>query len=220
MARSGKINPKRLARAATKAKGRSHSWRPLRDRILIVGAETEGRYVRGKELTLTKGVVTIRVMLSQKDPVQAVLYASEEVARRSGTRKAYTHAYTLIDKDDFAQIAEALAMGRRLGIDVLLSNECFELWALLHFQEVQAALARAVIFHKLTKHLKLKGSYEASKGMVNLFERLCALGSESEAMRRARALATSQMKGQPFPANPFTDVYRLIEHLNRFREEP
>jgi hypothetical protein len=121
----------------------------------------------------------------------------------------YNNPNPIAGKDK--QLSQARKMAEQKGIRIALSNPCFELWYLLHFQYT-------------TKFLK---DYETVKGILknyipdyekadDVFGKLET--SLTDAMKRAKQLEQYHLKdGEELPfgiaVNPFTDVYQLVETL-------
>ncbi len=67
-----------------------------------------------------------------------------EKAARSGKDEnlKYDSVWCVFDVDEHPYLAEAQQQARDNGISVAVSNPCFELWALLHFQEQRGHIER------------------------------------------------------------------------------
>ncbi|MBE1554150.1 RloB family protein [Sporosarcina limicola] len=63
----------------------------------------------------------------------------------------YENIWAVFDKDDFPQddFDNAINKAGEMGMEVAWSNQCFELWYLLHFSYSQSALHRDDISEKL-----------------------------------------------------------------------
>ena len=83
-------------------------------------------------------------------------------------RDNYDLFYVMYDKDE--QTTESIenavrcAQRHRPEIKTIFSNECFELWLLLHFEEVNRYMTRENLYGRLEKVLHLKDSYRNFKG--------------------------------------------------------
>lgn len=129
----------------------------------------------------------------------------------------FDQVWVLFDKDSFKadEFDNAIRSGEAKGYRVAWSNECFELWYLLHFQEQSFPVGRGKIYGGLEAHLgvnhyrKLKG--EAGK----VIHRRMAEDAErrKHAIRRARKL-DKEARGAFHGRNPVTKVYQLFEALD------
>ena len=109
------------------------------------------------------------------------------------------------------QLARARKMAKAKGIELLISNPCFEFWYLLHFRYTTKHLkdypaVRTMLVEHLTDYKKSKDVYAE----LNKYTK--------EAIERAGRLEQyHQQNGVSAPfdlhTNPFTDVYHLIELL-------
>ena len=135
--------------------------------------------------------------------------------------RGYTHVWVVYDRDSFATayfnaVAEACehedAGGARFH--AIWSNECFELWYLLHFEYLQADLSRDMYGPKLDVHLERlgKGAYRKNElGMFAVLEPYL-----DEAIANARRLEARNVGKTPEASRPGTMVHRLVEHLRPF----
>ena len=61
---------------------------------------------------------------------------AQDAARREDDENlAYDAVWCVFDVDEHPQIADARQMARANGIELAISNPCFELWLLLHFRD-------------------------------------------------------------------------------------
>ncbi len=128
----------------------------------------------------------------------------------------YGHPNQKQDYDN--AIAEAL----RVGFRVAFSNDCFELWFLLHDRLINGQHHRTEYYEMLTDlwraHLN-NHSYESSgkeaSACEGLYKRLES--SQSQAINFAKRLHSQQAAGIPYhQMNPCTTVYELVEELNKY----
>ena len=98
---------------------------------------------------------------------------------------------------------------------LLCSNPCFELWLLLHYASVKAALKSDVCVTRLEKFVK-----QYRKGELSTEVQSWLREHVFEAMDRAQGLEAEHVrKDGPQAAfgNPSTTVYRLVEDLERMK---
>ena len=194
-----------------------HYLKELSDDLAGTGKRTKSQFIR---LQFVNGT-----------PEQIVESASSEVKDRQqeGTENANEEKdiiWVVFDKDDFGNnYSTAIHLARQKGIHVAYSNECFELWLLLHFQVQEAAIRRA----KLTDFLRKKWeeivdiTIESKKQVKHFpYGILRTHGSREEAIVRAKLLygkAETSIPESPWKINPVTTVYQLVEQLIRFFAE-
>lgn len=191
-----------------------------RRRILVFceGKETESGYLRALRKELRSPLVEIVIEGYGEDPKALVERAvarkreAEREARRKGDPESFLdQVWCVFDVDDHTRLVEVRQQARANGIELAVSNPCFELWALLHFQEQTAFLNREKVRSFLKRHL-------ADYRKALPFDRLWP-GYE-EAVRRAEHLdRRCEERGCPGD-NPSTGVYRLTELIRKEGRRP
>lgn len=185
---------------------------PLR-RILVVceGRETERRYIEAFQHAVRNPRVHVEVARETGVPKTVVKEAialreraEQEALRERDENLRWDEVWGVFDVDDHPSLAEAVELAGRHAIRVAVSNPCFELWALLHFQDQQAHIERGKLRAALQRHLR---GYDK----VLDFDRMHP-GYE-EALRRATALADRAARDGEPGRNPTTDVPRLTESI-------
>lgn len=115
-----------------------------------------------------------------------------------------------IEKKDTA-LSHARKLANQKGMEMIISNPCFELWYLLHFRYTTGFLKDYEAVKKLLKeHIP---DYEKANDVFPMLE-----GHLDKATKRVRQLEEYHLKnGNAVPygiaVNPFTEVYRLIEAI-------
>ena len=121
-----------------------------------------------------------------------------------------------------ADVIQAIHLAEQKGFKVAFSNDAFELWVLLHYQEVSGPLTRNQLFEKLSHLLKIDYEKHGKKKQftVGFYQKLLndPHSSQQQAIRRARKLIqeAAQQNKTPFEANPLTTVVNLVEALNQY----
>lgn len=115
-----------------------------------------------------------------------------------------------VDKQAFN---EALSLAEREGVNLAYSNDSFELWYLLHFQEVSTSLHRRTIDLKLSKHIGRTYKSRHKSKVEDLFN--LTQGRLTDAISRAERLqaSASTTGSTPHTVNPSTTVHLLIQSL-------
>ncbi len=130
---------------------------------------------------------------------------SETAAKRQrDSYLAYDRVWCVFDVDQHARLADAIQQARDNEIGVAVSNPCFELWALLHFQDQNAHITRSKVQSLCRKHIP---HYEKELPCAALWERY------SEARERAVKLDHWHQSRGTSGGNPSTGVYRLIAEI-------
>ena len=83
------------------------------------------------------------------ESVEDFFYFSDNLINKAIIR--YAKVFTVFDKDDFTNEAfnTAIKMSEDRGYISLWSNQCIELWFLLHFEYLQSDISRNDYFKKL-----------------------------------------------------------------------
>lgn len=192
----------------------------FRDASLIViaceGAETEPKYFSGLKERLHSSKMQIEVVPRQ-DPSQsspdAVLRELDSFAAEWFLRDGDT-LWLVIDRDPQSwkpgMIADVAQRCHQKGYFLALSNPCFELWLLLHFEDVpaQGEERRRQLLENRDNLLKAE---EARHRQANpTLEYIDHFVPQTEtAIERARSLDTEPEAR--WPSGLGTRVYRLVE---------
>jgi hypothetical protein len=175
--------------------------------------ETERGYFKAFQHEVRNPRVHVEVASERGEPLQVVEIAvrlknkaaTEAKAQRDENLR-WDEVWGVVDVDEHALLPEASHLAAKNDIALAISNPCFELWALLHFQEQRAQLECGKAKAALRRHLP---GYEKKLDFPKLRP-----GHEN-AVRRAQALdAEAQRQGRP-GRNPTTGVYRLTESIRQ-----
>lgn len=124
-----------------------------RSRLLIVteGENTEVQYFEGlvQYLRSSGTVRGVRYKGVGKDPLR-VLRAAVDLNRRDPD--GFDEVWVVVDVDDHATLEQALAEGGRLGVPVVVSNPCFEIWLVWHYEDCAAHQDAKQVLGKLGKY--------------------------------------------------------------------
>ncbi|MFB9542320.1 RloB family protein [Micromonospora sagamiensis] len=161
--------------------------------VVTNGESTERAYLEGLRQKLSEQYRLV-VAVEKGSPVDAVRGA----ARRRDDNDV-DHAYVVCDVDQYPT-AEPTSEARRLGVTLLWSNPCFEVWLILHHADCTKYLENAGKAADLLR-VHVKG-WSKTRLEFDAFRE----GIEA-AVDRARKL------GEPPAANPSTAVWRLVEAL-------
>jgi hypothetical protein len=195
-----------------KTDSRSYSPRKLdvrevKQRFLIVceGKKTEPYYF--KSFRVPKAVMAIEGAAG--DPTRLV-----NSAYKLANEDEYDQVWCVFDRDEGAWTAQnfnnALQNAKTYGFHVAYSNECFELWYILHFEFLNTGLPRSDYEDKLSELLGTK----YRKNDSTIYQQL--LAKQQIAIKYARKLIESYNSIDPERNNPSTTVHLLVEALNKF----
>ena len=205
----------RSRRQRDRRPARKKPFREPRRRLLVVceGAKTEPSYIRGLERWLRNVSLEVDIYKEHGVPRSLVDWAcdrkkeAEREAKRQGDAfLGYDEVWCVYDVDEHPQLPDAQQKARAHGVELAISNPCFELWLLLHFRESPGSQTR----HGMRKLLR---RYIPSFEKIVQFEQLQEnLGN---AKNRAQRLDNEARKVDEHGRNPTTGVYRLVESMER-----
>lgn len=120
--------------------------------ICCEGEVTEPSYLKGLKNELRIRLCRIEVVPSGSNPKTIVDHAVEkkrEAARRARLEKdenlRYDEVWCVFDVDSHAHIPEAKQKAAANGVQLAISNPCFELWLLLHFKDQRGHIERHAV---------------------------------------------------------------------------
>lgn len=201
------------------------------------------------EELLPKDTIRIETVGTGRNSLGVVKKAVEErISRTEIVPKAIDHVWAVFDKDDLDQneatikrFEDAFSDAADNDIHIAYSNECFELWLLLHFVNVnnskpiprkategidKSSCLYGMLENAINKgrtadqqiiydHAHHSKPYISVEGLVDI---IMKSGDEAKAIERAEALDASQQGKNPIEANPNTTVYKLVKELREWLE--
>ncbi len=185
---------KREKREAKAAKKRKVATREKIVRFLIVceGERTEPNYFR--ELVKDRySEVRSEDIVGEGRSTCALVKKAEEIRDLLEHQRQlkFDRVWVVFDKDDFNDFNEAITLAEKKGYMAAWSNEAFELWYLLHFVYLDAAISRADYIKKLENEIRrIDGyaNYNYKKNDVGIYSLLQRIGDEPQAKQRAAKL--------------------------------
>jgi RloB-like protein len=183
---------------------RSTEKRQAHPVVLIVseGSKTEPNYFR--KFPVKNLTVKIRGIGQNTKSVVAE-------AIRLNKEQDYTAVWCVFDRDSFPakNFNDALEMAKKHHISVAWSNECFELWYILHFKYVDSSLSRSTYEKQLSDVL----GEDYDKASLFMYEKLKE--NQEFAIKMADMLYNSYSPHHPVDDNPCTTVQDLVRFLNQ-----
>ena len=192
--------------------GRRSPFRDPKLRILIVceGEVTEKQYLRGFERTRRALIFKSRSLTNMV--FQGLSWRSQsaeegrraEGEKRTGQLSDFDAVWCVFDVDEHPNVSEAKTMARDNGVELAISNSCFELWLLLHFRESPRMQDRQRIQSMLKKHVP---KYD-KRIEFEVFRPHC-----ETAMKRAAQMDQLAEDVTDPGRNPTTGVYKLLKRI-------
>lgn len=146
-----------------------------------------------------------------------------EKARRRATESpnVYKHVWLIYDTDDFPaeHIDKTAALCEKISTEetkyhAIWSNQCIELWFLLHFSYMHSDLHRTEYWPKLSQHLKGINAGEYYKNRNDMYAVLYPY--MDVAISNAKRLEEENYGKLPSKSAPGTRVYVLVEKLRPY----
>lgn len=227
MGKDGQPKHRQAARELLRRKAQ----RQPAERLLIVceGAKTEPLYLGEirRQLRLPSANVQVQPAAYGTEPLRIVAYA--ERLFTEGQRALGVHARTfdrivvVFDRDEHhtyhAALQRVAVLNGRLENDervkvpfeAVVSVPCFELWLLLHFEDVFAPLHRDQALARLRVHV---AGYTKGQGShwAQTHERLDVATARAEALLAARHTAEDGTQ-------PYTNMHALVHRLLHLKEQ-
>lgn len=136
------------------------------------------------------------------------------------SKQPYSRIWCVFDRDSFPakdfNRAFDLARGSdKSDVEIIWSNECFELWYLLHFELRTTGIGREDLKRRISEPTRLGKKYEKSD--TSVFERL--KDKTDTAIKNSRKLlAEYGAELKPEQDNPSTNVHELVIVLRKLKE--
>lgn len=155
--------------------------------------------------------------------VSQAIVERDRLVEESG--KLVDEVCAVFDKDDLDKVEktrenfrQAFVKAGEEKIRIAYSNECFELWLLLHFIGVseREAIPRSQLYKMLTAAIaKYDKNFVYDHGDAAVLLEVQKYGNETKAIERSIALYEyhREMNHAPIEANPRMLVYQLVQQL-------
>ncbi|SFD25127.1 RloB family protein [Clostridium uliginosum] len=190
--------------------------------IVTEGTETEVNYFKNIKRLIEKSfnnsIMVERIDLDIHGTARSTTVLVKEAIKKRSLQ-SYSDVWVVFDKDENIDFDEAIALAIKEDLHVAWSNECFELWLLLHFQDLKSAIGRNDYYSKLTNHFKDKninnGKYD--KNIYNIFD-ITSLYVDT-AIKRSNSLLEDHRCDKifsPNKMNPATKVQDLVAELIKY----
>ena len=223
MGRDNQAKDRQLRRKAAKEARRASYARIL---IVTEGSKTEPLYLEEIRAAHQLHSANVEVQPGQLGtaPIQVVRYAEqlfEEGDLHKGVRpKSFDQVYAVFDRDDHDSYFNALNLAQSLdgklrnddkqpvSFKAIASIPSFELWLLLHYEDIQAPIHRDEVMARVKQHIP---GYEKGAGsaFATTRDRL------ETATQRAQGLA-AKFNAYNAP-EPFTALHELVTLLTTLR---
>jgi hypothetical protein len=226
----GKDGQPKHKQAARELRRREAQRQPAESLLIVCeGAKTEPLYLGEirQELRLPSANVRVQPAAYGTEPLRIVEYAERlftQGHRALGIRaRSFDRVVAVFDRDEHhtyhAALQRVAALNGRLENDenvrvpfeAVVSVPCFELWLLLHFEDVFAPLYRDEAVARLRTHLA-----DYAKGQGSHWTATC--GRVENAMQRAAALAAAGHTAAD-GSQPYANMHELVNRLLHLKDQ-
>lgn len=195
--------------------------RPEYHLIVTEGTDTEPAYFGSIQEIVNKDYpekIQLKVF-GMGDNTVSLFEKAKRLAKENPN--GYRHVWIVYDTDDFP--AEHIDRVVQLCVEnstdemeyhAVWSNQCIELWFLLHFGFMQSDIHRSEYWPKLTECLKKIGAGEYAKNRTDMYYVLRPY--MDMAIDNAKSLDAINYGKAPSKAAPGTKVYELVERLRPY----
>ena len=194
---------------------------PQRRTVLIVceGKETEPNYFHclkcepGPSKTFA---ITIKPGRG-RSPLSVVNEAVKLKKEKTGLGIPYDEVWAVFDTEgpeSRDSLLKALKKAKKEAIETAISNPCFEVWLLSHFEKSASAFASPEQAEKRLNVIwkKAFGGQEYDKSASDIFQKVS--GNTETAIENSRSVREGHHQAVSIEdANSATDVYMLVEKL-------
>ena len=192
--------------------------RPPRRTFLVFceGEKTEPAYLKAlKRDPAIRDIASVEIRVDEETtgsvPLTLVKAAAEARARSTREEREVDQIWCLFDVEwpkNHPHLREALDLAKAHDVYVAVSNPCFELWLVLHFESQTAWLDTAA-----ATRLRRKCDGSSDKGL----DGGAYMPRRADAARRARSLEKRHFGGgTDFPRdNPSSGMYEFLDAIER-----
>ncbi len=187
----------------------------LSSKKLFIFCEGETEEIYFKEIKRALKIHKLEIIphSSEGTPFKVV----REARKKRNDKNSYMSGdivWCVFDRDQHTDYFEAIEIALKSKISYSISNPCFELWILLHFQDQRSQTSNTIVENLVKKYIK-----NFKKGMWGLFDVLEP--RRTIAINRARSLyyhhdSNKSVSERIENCNPLTKVYELIEFIWNF----
>ncbi len=129
----------------------------------------------------------------------------------SDTKAGYDEVWCVFDRNTHSDFEETVAKAKKHGIRTAISNPCFELWLVLHYENQTSHISSSDI-QKRAQKLKIVDDKNKKEIRSDSYQ---TLTNEYE-VAKERAIELDKMherNDSPKGSNPSSNVWELVERL-------
>ncbi len=205
-----------MGRRVREKTNRSRNANQFKWHVFCEGEKTEPNYLKSlndflKE-KLNDSPINIIPHVVGKNAIEVV----SDSVKFSKKSDSLIKVFAFFDKDDLTkkQFEEVIQKSINNNILPIWSNECFELWFILHLEYSSAEIPRKQYYAKLTKYLG-KDYSKSDEDMFNvLFDKINKAYDNNKKLNDLHINTKS-----PYEQNPNTKVYEFFDEIDLIIKE-
>ena len=192
---------------------------PVREPATIIIVFTEGEKTEPQYLEMFKkihvepfvkrSVFDLKIISGVGVPTTVVDRAIQELEDLQGPLSREDSVWAMFDKDEHPKFQEAKRTARSKGVHLAVSNPCFEIWGIYHYQDWQAHIERDKCQDELGQ---LCPGYDKKCGKTFIDKDVIKEKCYDAIERAKKSLNSREEEGDP-EGNPSTSVHCLIKTI-------
>ncbi len=215
-------------------KTRGNKNKPLRSKLhIFCEGKTELYYFKGYVAHTYSGNRLLQVIDDiinniKNPPESTPLELVKKAIRLKQECPDSDEFWVVYDRESKADIPDRIhqsAIDKAVGkkINIAITNVCFELWLLLHFQSVSAPytsydnLWQQSNLKSELKNIGLEKDYKTNRNLfLSIQAKLPDARTRAAQMNRETLKASTVDESKPHLLNPYTGVYKLLDSIDAF----
>lgn len=204
--------------------------KPLKTmRIFCEGAKTEPAYIKAYLASFSRDGRRSVIEVEKTDKNTAVQLVEEAAkVKTSGNSLPDDEVWVVYDRESVAKYSEtmhakAVKAADKSGVNVAITNVCFEYWILLHLIDTSAPYGS---YSDLMKSSNFKAEFrkltgtdydKAAKTVFSVTKsKLTVARSRAAKLNAAGVAAAPAGANKPFQINPYVGVVELLDAIDQF----
>lgn len=182
--------------------------------IICEGEVTEPDYLKWFANWNKVGGLDIDI-IPKGGPIRALVDKMLEQSKKYKDRKKCTEdiqheIWGVADIDEHPKRLEAINLARDLKLNLIISNPCFEIWGVFHFEPFSSPRHR----HFIQKYLKNgMPSYCHKNNPIFEYEKITDLKPYAYARKNAIASLKARIEEGTEKGNPSTNIFELLDNI-------
>lgn len=178
--------------------------------IVCEGEKTEPKYFNDLKIDMRLSAIHIKI---EGCGMNSLTLVKEAIKIKEKEKKKYNREYDKVwcvfdqDNNSKQNIFDAFKLADRNDIKIAYSNECFEIWYLLHYGYFNSGISRFLYEDKLSQCIGFKYD-KRIEGMYRILK-----SKQEIAIRNAKKLLETHPPNIRITPNPSTKVHELIIEL-------